>query len=160
MQRAGPAHRHETMTNSAGYSGVIVTDVPAGFTSADGYTGVTHSQVASGYTGTIPIATTPSGGDDQATGQGSAPPFSEYPRIMVAPYNRSTSRSKHAPGGRDATDYHPPPGGWRDSGDGVAGVGDSGAPPLTTPPPPPNNAYDASGRRPEPRRHRPWCGSG
>jgi hypothetical protein len=45
----------------AGYTGVVYSDVDAGYTSAEGYTGVVRSRVASGYTGSTSASVTTSG---------------------------------------------------------------------------------------------------
>jgi hypothetical protein len=71
-----------TMTETAGYSGMVTTDTPVGYTSPEGYTGVVYSQTASGYTGSAPVTGNP-------PSSSATVPASSYDAV-VAPAESST----------------------------------------------------------------------
>jgi len=70
------------MESTAGYTGVVHSEVDAGYTSAEGYTAVVRTAAASGYTGTVSAPVTGNSAAGTRGGRGDATP-SAYDAAVV-----------------------------------------------------------------------------
>ena len=82
---------------AAGYTGVVYTDVDAGYTSAEGYTGVVHTKGASGYTGAAPV-TARGKSSGTARAMPGIPPGIDINSFTRSPYDSSVVERGQEPG--------------------------------------------------------------